>query len=68
MCMTCMILVPQPGIEAGPAAVEVLSPNHWMVREVLKFSEYFYYVGLTKEFPEKDLKYGAQSVGGRKRH
>ena len=29
----CGILVPQPGIELGPTAVKVLSPNHWMARE-----------------------------------
>ena len=27
------ILVPQPGIERGPAAVEARSPNHWTARE-----------------------------------
>ena len=26
-------LVPCPGIEPGPPAVEVWSSNHWMVRE-----------------------------------
>ena len=25
----CGILVPQPGIEPGPSAVKVRSPNHW---------------------------------------
>ena len=29
----CRILVPQPGIELGPTAVKVLSPNHWTARE-----------------------------------
>ena len=28
------ILVPQPGIEAGPAALRVRSPSHWTTREV----------------------------------
>ena len=27
------ILVPQPGIEPGPLAVEALSLNHWTARE-----------------------------------
>ena len=27
------ILVPQPGIEPVPPAVEVRSPNHWTARE-----------------------------------
>ena len=26
-------LIPQPGIEPGPAAVRVWSPNHWTARE-----------------------------------
>ena len=30
------ILVPQPGIEPGPLAVEALSLNHWTAREVLR--------------------------------
>ena len=29
----CGILVPQPGIEPMPPAVEVQSPNHWTARE-----------------------------------
>ena len=29
------ILVPPPGIEPGPLAVEVLSPNHWTAKELL---------------------------------
>ena len=29
------ILVPQSGIEPGPLAVEVQSPNHWTIRESL---------------------------------
>ena len=33
--MTCGLwdLVSQPGIEPGPLAVEVESPNHWTTRE-----------------------------------
>ena len=31
----CGILVPQPGIEAMPPALEVWSLNHWTTREVL---------------------------------
>ena len=30
----CGILVPQPGIEPAPPAVEAQSPNHWTAREV----------------------------------
>ena len=30
------ILVPRPGIESGPLAVKVQSPNHWTAREVPK--------------------------------
>ena len=30
----CRILVPQPGIEPVPPAVEAWSPNHWTTREV----------------------------------
>ena len=32
--MTCGILVPRPGIEPGPPAVEAWSLNHWTAREV----------------------------------
>ena len=32
--LACGILVPQPGIEPRPPAVEVWSPNHWTAREV----------------------------------
>ena len=32
--LACGILVPQPGIEPGPTAVEARSPNHWTTREV----------------------------------
>ena len=30
----CGILVPRPGIEPAPSAVEVQSPNHWTARKV----------------------------------
>ena len=33
-CAVCSILVPQPGIEPIPLAVEAQSPNHWTAREV----------------------------------
>ena len=33
-CVTCRILVPQPGIEPGPTAMKALSPNHWTTREL----------------------------------
>ena len=32
-CAACGILVPRPGIEPVPRAVEVGSPNHWTARE-----------------------------------
>ena len=32
--LACRILVPQPGIEPMPPAVEARSPNHWATREV----------------------------------
>lgn len=32
-CKTCEILVPQPGIEPGPA-VRARNPNYWTAREV----------------------------------
>ena len=31
--VACGILVPSPGIEPGPPAVETWSPNHWTARE-----------------------------------
>ena len=33
-CMACRILVPRPGIEPTPPAVEAWSLNHWTTREV----------------------------------
>ena len=34
LCLeACGILVPWPGIEPAPSAVEVWSPNHWTARE-----------------------------------
>ena len=33
--MACRILLPRPGIEPIPPAVEVQSPNHWTAREFL---------------------------------
>ena len=32
-CTACGILVPQPGMEPMPPAVEARSPNHWTARE-----------------------------------
>ena len=34
-CLVCGILVPQPGIEPGPSAVKVQSPNNWSASEFL---------------------------------
>ena len=34
-CVACGILVPQPGIEPMPHAVDVQSLNQWKTREVL---------------------------------
>ena len=47
-CMSCRILVPPPGIEPVPPAVEVLSPNHWTAREfpqVPFFFPFFFFCG-----------------------
>jgi len=35
----CGILVPQPGVEPAPPALEVQSLNYWIAREVRRFSE-----------------------------
>ena len=35
--MACKILVPQPGIEPVPPALEAGSPNLWTTREVPKY-------------------------------
>ena len=32
-CTACGILIPWPGIQPGPMAVKVQSPNHWTARE-----------------------------------
>ena len=34
--MACRILVSQPGIELGPAAIQAPSPNHWTTRKLPK--------------------------------
>ena len=34
--MACGALVPRPGIEPVPPAVEAQSPNHWTTREFLE--------------------------------
>ena len=39
----CRILVPQPGIEPVPPAVEVQSPNHWTTKEVLSLSFFLFF-------------------------
>ena len=33
LLMACRMLVPLPGVEPGPLAVKVWSPNHWTTRE-----------------------------------
>ena len=34
--VACGVLAPQPGIDPGPPAVKVPSPNHWTTREFLR--------------------------------
>ena len=55
-CAACGILVPQPGIEPTPPALEVWSLNHWTAREAPRMvfycgqkTSYLY----MKELPEK---------------
>ena len=43
MCGACGILVPNQGLNPGPGAVRVRSPNHWTIGE---FSHPFYCVKL----------------------
>ena len=38
--VTCRLLVPWPGIEPVPRAVDVQSLNHWATREVLLFAPF----------------------------
>ena len=38
--MACGILVPRPGMEAVPPAVEAWSLNHWTTREVPQYFKY----------------------------
>ena len=33
-CVTCWILVPQPGFESMPPAVDVWDLNHWTVMKI----------------------------------
>ena len=50
-CMSCRILVPPPGIEPVPPAVEVLSPNHWTAREFPQgpfFFPFFFFLWLSQ--------------------
>ena len=39
--VACEVLVPQPGIESGPLAVTVPSPNHWTASRFPKWMFYF---------------------------
>ena len=48
--MACGILVPQPGIEPAPSAVQVWRPNHWTARELIPCKSYFFF------FPEQFCK------------
>ena len=45
--IACGILVPRPGMEPRPPAVEVWSPNHWTFRE-FPLVNYFRSLGKTK--------------------
>ena len=38
--MACRILIPQPGVDLVPPAVEAWSLNHWTSREVPKILQY----------------------------
>ena len=42
MPTACRILVPQPGIEPVPPAVEAQRPNHWTTREIPEFCFYIW--------------------------
>ena len=46
-CTACRILVPRPGIEPTPPAVEVRSLNHWTARE---FPPLLHYVSTWRSF------------------
>ena len=49
MHVACGILIPLPGIEPVPPAVEARSPNHCTTREVPESS--FQYASPTPKFP-----------------
>ena len=53
-CVACGILVPQPGMEPGPPAVEARSPNHWTARE-FPSTVYFYFFFVSIEQATWDL-------------
>ena len=53
--MACRILVPWPGIEPVPHAMEAQSPNHWTAREfpikdILKWNSVFLFVGGREQY------------------
>ena len=46
--MACGILVPQPGIETTPLAVEAWSLNHWTIREVPRIFTFKQWIQFSK--------------------
>ena len=51
----CGILVPRPGIESIPLALEVQSLNHWTASEISKLGFLFQVVGKAVNTKEKFL-------------
>lgn len=54
--VACGVLVPQPGVEPAPPAVEVQSLNHWTTKEVPDFTV-FKCISYTTEEKCKRLAY-----------
>ena len=57
--MACRILVPRPGIEPMPPAVEAQSPNHWTAREVPVLRYFYEDAFLSAPYDIKNWKYTA---------
>ena len=70
--MACGILVPQPGMESLPPAVETQSPNYWIPREVPNCQDLYitylsflgghdaHFVGCRILVPQQGLNVGPQ--------
>ena len=64
--MACGILVPKPGIELVPPAVEVWSLNHWTTRESPSSSSFIYLPSSHEKLPK--TLWVSKSIQGQSGH